>query len=326
MGLEKLKQGCQILAEHCADIKAEEKALIITNLATKQIGCLLEKVVAETTRNVKHLTISDFKIHGEEPPAIVALAMLESDVIFCLTKMSMAHTKARSAASEKGARYLSLPDYSNEILTSKALRADFRAITEPAKKLGKLLTAGNRLQISDKVGNKLECKVFGRKANIAPGWCWGPGTLASPPDAEVNVAVIEEETNGSIIINGSIPHHRLGILAQPIVLQINHGLITKISGDKAEIVNEIFSTLGSDKTKVVAEFGIGLNPRAKLSGRMLEDEGCLGTIHLGVGSNSTIGGLNDVPFHLDFVAKDLSVKIDDLCIIEQGKILKEFFV
>jgi len=60
----------------------------------------------------------------------------------------------------------------------------------------------------------------------------------------------------------------------------------------------------------VAELGIGLNPLAELSGAMLEDEGCLGTAHLGMGSNATIGGENEVPFHLDHVIRDACIEID----------------
>ena len=54
---------------------------------------------------------------------------------------------------------------------------------------------------------------------------------------------------------------------------------------------------------------------------MLIDEGSRGNIHLGLGSNSTIGGRNKVNFHLDHVIKKPSVFIDDYKIIDKGKIL-----
>jgi leucyl aminopeptidase (aminopeptidase T) len=51
---------------------------------------------------------------------------------------------------------------------------------------------------------------------------------------------------------------------------------------------------------------------------MLEDEGCAGTIHLGFGSNATIGGRNDVAFHLDFVMRRPSVWIDRTPLLTEG--------
>ena len=70
---------------------------------------------------------------------------------------------------------------------------------------------------------------------------------------------------------------------------------------------------------MVAEFGIGLNPKAELKGSMLEDEGCLGTVHLGIGSNKTIGGMNDVPFHLDHIIRQATIQVDDETLIERGE-------
>jgi len=51
---------------------------------------------------------------------------------------------------------------------------------------------------------------------------------------------------------------------------------------------------------------------------MLPDEGCLGTVHIGIGSNATIGGENNVPFHLDHVLKEPNITIDDEIIMYDG--------
>ena len=77
----------------------------------------------------------------------------------------------------------------------------------------------------------------------------------------------------------------------------------------------------NSKRRVLAEFGIGLNPLAKLTGIMLTDEGALGTIHLGFGSNSTVGGANEVDFHLDFVIKNPTVILDKNIILEKGNLI-----
>ena len=52
---------------------------------------------------------------------------------------------------------------------------------------------------------------------------------------------------------------------------------------------------------------------------MLTDEGASGTMHFGFGSNITVGGLNDVPFHLDFVLKNPSIFVDNNLVIKNGK-------
>jgi len=86
-------------------------------------------------------------------------------------------------------------------------------------------------------------------------------------------------------------------------------------------LHNLFNSQESHLKKVLAEFGIGLNPEARLCGSMLEDEGCLGTIHFGFGSNSTIGGKNKVNFHLDLVVKEPTIIVDDQKIMENGNLL-----
>jgi leucyl aminopeptidase (aminopeptidase T) len=78
--------------------------------------------------------------------------------------------------------------------------------------------------------------------------------------------------------------------------------------------------MGNPATRVLGEFGIGLNPNAKLTGYMLEDEGVLGTCHLGIGSNLSFGGLNDVPFHLDHIIRDATITVDGKVIVDGGSI------
>ena len=54
----------------------------------------------------------------------------------------MAHTQARLNANNIGAKYLSLPDYNIDVLTSDALMTDYKSLTPTAEKLGDLLNHG----------------------------------------------------------------------------------------------------------------------------------------------------------------------------------------
>ena len=89
------------------------------------------------------------------------------------------------------------------------------------------------------------------------------------------------------------------------------------------MLNQVFSSAGDDRARIVAEIGIGLNPNAKLCGSMLEDEGCAGTAHVGIGANSTIGGQNQVPFHLDHIIREVSIELDGVPIVVEGKLITE---
>ena len=313
--------GCHILVNVCADLKSNESALIISDKKTALIGEALNLHVLSITKEVQHCVVEDRAIHGQEPSDDTSRRMLSADVIFCLTRMSMAHTKARQSASMKGARFLSLPDYTHEVVSGNALTADFRTLTGISMQLAEMLSKSSTIRLITTLGTDIKFDITGRKANASPGWCYAPGTLASPPDAETNIAVREEKTQGTLVVDGSIPCNEMGLIVKPLTLTIEKGRVVKILGDKSDVLNSVFERVNDDKAKVAAEFGIGLNPKAALSGNMLEDEGTLGTVHIGIGSNITIGGNNNVAFHLDHVIRNATVMVDDVLIIKNGAFL-----
>lgn len=71
----------------------------------------------------------------------------------------------------------------------------------------------------------------------------------------------------------------------------------------------------------IAEFGIGTNDSARLSGVLLEDEKVMGTIHIALGNNVSMGGSVNVPIHLDGVVKKPTVWMDGKMLMKDGKLL-----
>ena len=86
-------------------------------------------------------------------------------------------------------------------------------------------------------------------------------------------------------------------------------------------IEDIFAKVGSPKAYVVAECGVGLNEQASLTGVMLTDEGANGCVHFGIGSNATVGGVNDVAFHLDFVCRSATIEVDGRTVMRKGDIV-----
>src|SRR5207249_9433424 len=80
------------------------------------------------------------------------------------------------------------------------------------------------------------------------------------------------------------------------------------------------SCVGTNRASELAECGVGLNDLAPVSGIMLTDEGAAGTMHFGFGSNFSIGGVNEVPFHLDVVMRDPTLRVDGAIVIERGEV------
>jgi len=68
----------------------------------------------------------------------------------------------------------------------------------------------------------------------------------------------------------------------------------------------------------VAELGVGLNPKSIMQGIMLEDEGVFGTVHIGIGTNITLGGSVKAAIHNDLIMWEPTVELDGRNVLERG--------
>jgi leucyl aminopeptidase (aminopeptidase T) len=74
----------------------------------------------------------------------------------------------------------------------------------------------------------------------------------------------------------------------------------------------------------IAQFAIGLNPDCRdFTGEMLNDEGVNGTIHIGIGTSSSLGGTVQAKTHFDAIIRKPSVWFDGEAIIGEGEVLVE---
>jgi len=313
------------IINNCAFATHSDRITVVYDLHTLEIAKLFGERLKEL--NFPNINLVEEKyreMHGIEPSNETAEIMKQSNLIFGLTSSSMAHTKARLTACNSGARYLSMPEYSWNLLESSAIMTNYEDRSPIVKKIADLFTNGKKIKITSELGTDLTMQINDRIGNYCPGFVKVRGDLGSPPDIEANVSPIEDKTDGLLIIDGSIPCPEIGLLDSPVKLKVSKGKVVDIFGEKKEIISilkNIFEKVGSDKAYVIAECGIGLNELAKLTGVMLTDEGANGHIHIGIGSNSTVGGKNSVNFHLDFVMTSASLKIDDLLVVDKGVIV-----
>lgn len=316
MGKEIL-EGCKVLLHTCGAVKPEEKVLVITDDTSKEIGEAMNACAAEYT-DATLICTKDRTTHGEAPTACVAAAMAEADVIFSATTFSLYNTDARIDACQKGARFINMADYSLDMLKQGCLFTDWdqirKIVDETAKKI-----VGKELRITSPAGTDFWTSIEGRHADVGYGTSVNKGEASSPPDAECAVGPADDSAKGILVIDGSIPLPGLGIIKEPIRLTVEKGYITKIEGGKeADILKESLAAFNDPRVYLAAEVGFGLNPAASLSGRMLEDEGVYGTMHIGIGNNLAYGGNCNTPIHIDLIMKQPTCIVDDHYVYKDG--------
>lgn len=310
------------IVETCAGVKEGEVVTIVTDPEKKWIAEQLAFICSQRGAEVLTCIMSPRQMHNEEIPEPVKAAMCKSQVVFAPTTFSIAQTTARRAARESGVRFINMPDYSMEVLQSQAFELDFKKNVPRVRKVAEALTKANLATLTSKSGTDFEVSLTGRTGLASLGMALSPGESASPPDVESAIAPVEGSARGILVINGSIPAPGIGLLANPVRVKVERGEITHISGgQEANRLERILREANSAAVYRIGELGIGLNPKAELIGYMLLDEGCEGTVHIGIGTNVGMGGEIRAPLHLDLIMKETSLFLDGKALIDKGVII-----
>lgn len=153
-----------------------------------------------------------------------------------------------------------------------------------------------------------------------------PGALGNLPAGEIWCAPIEDKADGVIVCDGSIGD--VGQVSSPLKIEVKDGKIVALESTDKELVKKIKAlTSVDDMASVVGELGIGLNPRARLTGHLLEDEKARKTAHIAFGDNTQMpNGKNNSKTHRDFLFYNPTFEVEYLdgskkTIIKDGKIV-----
>ena len=175
------------------------------------------------------------------------------------------------------------------------------------------------IRVQAPAGTNVLLPVAGRTALASTGLFRERGQWGNLPTGEAYLAPLEGRSSGVVVVDGSMAG--IGVTTQPIRIVVENGYATEITGGReADELIALLEPHGRD-ARNVAEFGIGTNDRAKLSGVILEDEKVMGTIHIAFGDNKSMGGRVGVASHLDGLVTQPTVWFDERKIMDAGRLL-----
>lgn len=307
-----------IAVRDCMGTKEGESVLVITDEPLRLIGQALRLAAKNIGLEVTLVEILPRKTNGEEPPPPVAELMKQFDVVLCPTSKSLTHTDSRRAASAGGVRVGTLPGVTEEIMV-RCMNADYNAIAERTHRICRLMRETATIRVTSPAGTDITMPIGGREAHASSGLFREKGQWGNLPTGEAYLAPLEGQSEGVVVVDGSMAG--VGMTGGPIRIKVEGGYATDITGgDEAARLVELLEPHGRDGRNV-AEFGIGTNDRAILTGVILEDEKVMGTIHIAFGDNKSMGGSVRVASHLDGLVKHPTVWFDDRKVMENGRLL-----
>ncbi len=313
-----MMKTAQMIVNNSARIKQGENVCIVGDTNTFPIAKVLAGASYATGAETVLTIMTPREMHGNEPPPVVASAMLGADVILAPTTYAITHTKARLDASKRGARTIILRGITEDSMIHGAMLADYNEVSATSNKLAARLGQAKKIRLFTDSGTDVTFMVEGRKGLALGGIATEPGTFTSLPSGEAAIAPLEGKTQGRIIIDFAMDG--IGLLSQPIQLEVVDGKAISIQGGKE--AQELKKLLEVDEdASNIAEFAIGTNPKSRMKGNMAEDKILRGCVHMAVGDNHTIGGKLHSNVHLDGVILNPTIEIDAHLVVKKGILL-----
>ena len=324
---EHLKKSAQTVIKTCMDLRRGENVLIVCDPTTGEIGQALHEAANERSDRVLLIVMPKARHHGEEPPSPVANLMRQQQVVIAPTRYSLTHTRAIRQALRGGARVATMPGMTNEMFSRGGMSADFSEIKQKISDLTPYFRRRRIVRVKSELGTDVSFEVNWREWKLDDnGICNRPKMLTNLPAGKAFIMPREKTMIGTVVIDGS---WEANLVDEPITLVIEEGMVMDVKGGTtAATIRQEFGEAAKrlrakerENVWTVAEFGFGMNPQARLSGNVLEDEKRLGTCYFSVGDNTALGGTSAVGIHIPGVLKNANVWLDDTQFIADGEFI-----
>jgi len=200
-----------------------------------------------------------------------------------------------------------------------AIRADYAKIRITGSKVASKLEGKEVIRVCDPNGTDLTLSIKDRPVGIEVGtleecYTTGKECEVEVPSGEVYVAPLETSATGTLIVDEL---RDFGI--RKLQLGFEKGKMVKFKAQEGtHAFNEFISKAEGDKDRI-AELGIGINHDMKPVGWRIYDEKALGTVHIAIGENRHMGGINKATIHLDFILYNPTIEASNTTIMKNGK-------
>lgn len=127
------------------------------------------------------------------------------------------------------------------------------------------------------------------------------------------------------VADASIPYLGIGKLSSPVTFKIEDGAVVAVEGGiEAEKIKNIWQEQNDPNVYNIAQVSVGLNPEITEAIGTLGcnyDEGAFGTMHIGIGTSTNLGGTIKASTHFDAVMSHPTLTVDGEMLIKDGTVL-----
>jgi leucyl aminopeptidase (aminopeptidase T) len=312
--MDKLHQAAEKAIKQALSLKEGEQFLLVTDKQKLDIAEALaywaEKIGAETTTYLMTETLRPIA----EPTTLFRMLCAKASAMAYVLDARIEEKPFRGYMVKAGvanSRICMMPGLTKDMM-ERLVNIDFHQLDMFGQKLVDKLADSVDILVENAEGTRVEFSVKGRKWKNDNGDISRKGTHGNLPAGEIFTAPVEDSFNGRLVI--SLIDDKIG----KGIMEFEKG---RLIGYEGKGIEEIMANIGEDKSgRIIGEFGIGTNPKAKICPNMLEAEKAFGTAHFAIGDSYGIG-INTSAHHYDALVDKVSIRAQGEYIVQDGKFL-----
>jgi leucyl aminopeptidase (aminopeptidase T) len=294
-----------------ADTISDWRAVEETVKAIYAIGAIPTLIVHPTT-----------EVATADPPEPVIAAVQACDAWIEFNDSYLLYSNAWKKAMEAGVRFFTLGGDVDGLVRMVG-RVTYSVLDDLANKLIELSNKAREMHITSSQGTDVRIKVDpkGSKGHVLKG---GPGVVrfegkgsTQVPPGQSSFGHVPDTVEGTLVFDGAVyPPAEIGVLREPVTLEVRKGRISKIRGGReAKIFEKWLAGWNHPGMYEIAHCTYGFNPGVKrCKGEIGHDERVFGCMEFGIGAKWA-----DAPAHTDGVVLQPSVWADDVQLEEEGR-------
>ncbi len=302
--LETMSAAAREAMVHVLDLVSGDRVLVVTDEVTSTCG----QAFAAGAQNlgcrvdIYQLPEENRPLHQmpAEMPALLEEATIVINAISGDSREVPFRLEWIHAIEECGhVRMGHSPGIEEDMMISGPMNVDYSKMLETAGNLMAGFAEADQVHITTLAGTDLRLEVTRRpfvhdlKSTVDVG--------ANLPCGEIYCAPVETGADGILVVDGCFGSE--GMVPSPVAITVHAGKVVDVAGDDPRTIGIINGLMDTDAgSRTIAELGIGLNPGARLTARMLEAEKANETAHIAFGSNEGFpGGVNHSIMHMDYL-------------------------
>lgn len=260
------------------------------------------------------------------PVNALTAALCEADAWVEFNKQWLLYSTPfeRAMAQNKRLRYMCLVEMTVDMMVRLLGRIDAPLLSTFMHKVVDLTQAATDMRITTPAGNDLSFTLLPQERTVScddglsdtPGMHFLGGQITFVPDFD--------SINGKLVFDGTIAPP-CGFLKEPVVLDVEHGRVVRISGGRqAAELRRWLESFADPNMFRLAHGCYGFNPGARLCGNVLEDERIWGCTEWGLGYLSPVDAPPDgiqAKSHMDGICLNSSVWLDGVQILHEGVVV-----